>query len=113
MGRKSGSRNLSYSTNKKLEQKDLANKLNITPASVSVIVNQMESEGLLIRISDEKDVRKFNLLLIEKDRSLVSKARNSWSKIQVEITSGFHDCEKATLLRLFLKVKKNLDELTQ
>ena len=43
------------SQNKKLNQKDLANKLNITPASVSVVVNQMESEELLTRISDEKD----------------------------------------------------------
>jgi DNA-binding MarR family transcriptional regulator len=99
--------------NKKLDQKDLANKLNITPASVSVIVNQMESEGLLIRIPDEKDGRKFNLLLTEKGQSLVSKVRNSWSKIQEEITNGFHESEKATLLRLLQKVEKNLDELTR
>jgi DNA-binding MarR family transcriptional regulator len=99
--------------NKKLDQKDLANKLNITPASVSVIVNQMESEGLLIRIPDEKDGRKVNLLLTEKGQSLVSKVRNSWSKIQDEITNGFNESEKATLLRLLQKVEKNLDELTR
>ena len=98
--------------NKKLNQKELANKLNITPASVSVIVNQMESEGLLIRIPDEKDGRKINLLLTEKGQSLVSKVRNSWSKIQDEITNGLHESEKATLLRLLQKVEKNLDELT-
>lgn len=97
--------------NKKLNQKDLANKLNITPASVSIIVHQMESEGLLIIIPDEKDGRQFNLLLTEKGQSLVSKVRNSWSKIQEEITNGLHKSEKATLLRLLHKVEKNLDEL--
>jgi DNA-binding MarR family transcriptional regulator len=97
--------------NKRLNQKDLANKLNITPASVSVIVNQMESEGLLTRIPDEKDGRKFNLLLTEKGQSLVSKVRNSWLTIQDKITNGFTGSEKATLLRLLQKVEKNLDEL--
>jgi DNA-binding MarR family transcriptional regulator len=98
---------------KKLNQKDLANKLNITPASVSVIVHKMESEELLIRIPDEKDGRQFNLLLTEKGRSLVSKVRNSWSKIQEEITDGFDESEKQTLLRLLQKVEKNLDKLTR
>lgn len=99
--------------NKKLNQKELANKLNITPASVSVIVHRMESEGLLVRIPDEKDGRQVNLLLTEKGQSLVSQVRISWSKIQEEITNGFHESEKATLLRLLQKVEKNLDELSR
>ena len=97
--------------NKKLSQKDLANKLNITPASVSVIVHQMESEGLLIRIPDEKDGRQVNLLLTEKGQNLVPKVSNSWSEIQMKITNGLNESEKATLLYLLQKVERNLDEL--
>ena len=97
--------------NKKLSQKDLANKLNITPASVSVIVHQMESEGLLTRIPDEKDGRQVNLLLTEKGQNLVPKVSNSWAKIQEKITNGLHESEKATLLHLLQKIDKNLDEL--
>jgi len=97
--------------NEKLNQKDLANKLNITPASVSVIVHQMESEGLLIRIPNEKDGRQFNLLLTEKGQNLVPKITNSWSRIQQKITNGLHESEKVTLLHLLQKVEKNLDEL--
>jgi DNA-binding MarR family transcriptional regulator len=99
--------------NSKLNQKDLANKLDITPASVSVIVHQMESEGLLLRIPDERDGRQFNLSLTEKGQSLVSAVRNSWSEIQEKITIGLHESEKATLLHLLQKVEKNLDELTK
>jgi DNA-binding MarR family transcriptional regulator len=98
--------------NKKLNQKDLADKLNITPASVSAIVHRMESEGLLVRVPDEKDGRRFNLLLTEKGQSLVPKVGNSWSKLHEEITSGLSESEKATLLCLLQKVEKNLDELT-
>jgi len=97
---------------KGLNQKDLVGKLNITPASVSSIVSQMESEGLLVRIQDEKDGRKFSLSLTEKGQSLVSHVIDSWLKIQEEITKGFTEDEKATFLRLLKQVEQNLDELT-
>lgn len=100
------------SQNKKLSQKDLASKLNITPASISVIVHQMESEGLLTRIPDEKDKRQVNLSLTEKGENLLPKVSNSWSKIQEKITRGLNESEKATLLHLLQKVARNLDELT-
>ncbi len=96
---------------KGLNQKDLASKLNITPASVSSIVNQMEDEGLLVRIQDEKDERKFSLSLTEKGQSRVSYVIDSWLKIQEGITKGLSDEEKATFLHLLKQVKQNLDEL--
>ena len=98
--------------NKKLSQKDLADKLNVTSASVSVIVHQMESEGLLVRIPDERDGRQVNLFLTEKVQNLVPRVKNSLSEIQEKITSGLHENEKATLFHLLQKVEKNLDELT-
>lgn len=96
---------------KGLHQKDLVDKLNITPASVSSLVSQMESEGLLVKVQDEKDARKFNLLLTEKGQSLVSPVIDSWLKIQGEITEGFTEEEKATFLRLLKSVEQNLDKL--
>ena len=97
---------------KGLNQKDLVGKLNITPASVSSIVSQMESEGLLVRVQDKKDGRKFSLSLTEKGQSLVSHVIDSWLKIQEEITKGFTEDEKATFLHLLKQVEQNLDELT-
>jgi DNA-binding MarR family transcriptional regulator len=97
--------------NKRLSQKGLADELNVTPASVSVIVHQMDSEGLLVRIPDERDGRQVNLLLTEKGQNLVPGVKNSWSRIQEKITSGLHEREKETLLHLLQKVEKNLDEL--
>ena len=97
---------------KGLNQKDLVSKLNITPASVSSIVSQMESEGLLVRVQDKKDGRKFSLSLTEKGQSLVSHVIDSWLKIQEEITKGFTEDEKATFLHLLKQVEQNLDELT-
>lgn len=97
---------------KGLNQKELVEKLNITPASVSSLVNQMESEGLLVKVQDEKDARKFSLSLTGKGQSMVSQVIDSWLKIQEEITEGFTNEEKATFLRLLKQVKQNLGKLT-
>jgi DNA-binding MarR family transcriptional regulator len=94
-----------------LSQKDLVDKLGIKPASVSSIVNQMESEGLLIRVQDEKDARKFKLLLTDKGQSLVPDVIRSWQKIQDEVTKGFTDEEKALLIRLLKQMDQNLQGL--
>jgi DNA-binding MarR family transcriptional regulator len=95
----------------RIDQKGLADKLNITPATVSVIVNQMESDGLLTRIQDEKDGRRLNLMLTEKGQSLVSKVKNSWLKIEAKLTEEFQENEKEKLFQLLQKLDKNLDDL--
>lgn len=101
------------SQQKGLHQKDLVNKLNIKPASVSSIVNQMEAEGLLVRVQDKKDGRKFRLELTEKGQSLLSHVTNSWFEIQEDITKGFTEEEKAVFSQLLKQVDKNLDDLSR
>jgi len=98
---------------KGLNQKGLVSKLNITPASVSSIVSQMESQGLLVRVQDEKDGRKFILSLTEKGQNLVSHVIDAWTKIQEETTKGFTENEKAAFFRLLKQLEKNLDRLNE
>jgi DNA-binding MarR family transcriptional regulator len=98
---------------KGLNQKDLVSKLNITPASVSSIVSLMESQGLLVRVQNDKDGRKFNLSLTQKGQNLVPHITDAWTKIQEEITGGFTENEKATFYRLLKQLEKNLDKLNK
>jgi len=98
---------------KGLNQKDLVSKLNITPASVSSIVSQMESQGLLARVQDEKDGRKFILSLTEKGQNRVSQVIDAWTNVQEETTKGFTENEKATFFRLLKQLEKNLDRLNK
>jgi DNA-binding MarR family transcriptional regulator len=98
---------------KGLNQKDLVSKLNITPASVSSIVSLMESQGLLVRVQNDKDGRKFNLSLTQKGQNLLPHITDAWTKIQEEITRGFTENEKATFYRLLKQLEKNLDKLNK
>jgi DNA-binding MarR family transcriptional regulator len=98
---------------KGLNQKDLVSKLNITPASVSSIVSQMESKGLLVKVQDEKDGRRFILSLTEKGQNMVPHVIDAWTKIQEETIKGFTESEKATFVRLLKQLEKNLDRLNK
>lgn len=98
---------------KKLNQKDLVSKLNITPASVSNIVNKMKLQGLLLKVQDEKDGRKFTLSLTEKGQDLVSQVIRAWTKIQKDITNEFTENEKTTFFHLLKQLEKKLDKLNQ
>jgi DNA-binding MarR family transcriptional regulator len=98
---------------KEISQKDLVDKLNITPASVSNIVGQMESQGLLVRVQDEKDRRKFILSLTEKGQNMVPHVIDTWTKIQEETIQGFTESEKTTFFRLLKQLEKNLDRLNK
>jgi DNA-binding MarR family transcriptional regulator len=98
---------------KELNQKDLVNRLNVTPASVSSIVGQMESQGLLVRVQDKKDRRKFILSLTEKGQNMVPHIMDAWTKIQEETIKGFTENEKTTFFRLLKQLEKNLDRLNK
>jgi DNA-binding MarR family transcriptional regulator len=101
------------SQQKEINQKDLVNKLNITPASVSNIVGQMESQGLLVRVQDEKDRRKFILSLTEKGQKMVFHVIDAWTKIQEKTIQGFTESEKTTFFRLLKQLEENLDKLNK
>lgn len=96
-----------------LNQRDLVSKLNITPASVSNIVSLTESQGLLLRVQDEKDGRKFILSLTEEGQNVVPHVIDAWNKIQEETIKGFTEGEKATFFRLLKQLEKNLDRLNK
>jgi DNA-binding MarR family transcriptional regulator len=73
----------------------------------------MESQGLIERVQDEKDGRRFILSLTEKGQNMVFSVVDAWTKIQEETTEGFTENEKAILFRLLKKLENNLDRLNQ
>jgi DNA-binding MarR family transcriptional regulator len=54
-----------------LSQKDIADRLEITPAAVSTAIREMETMGLLQRQPDEEDARQMRLFLCPHGREVV------------------------------------------
>lgn len=91
-----------------ITQKELAKKIKIEPASVSVIVRRMEKAGLVERRKDLKDLRIFRVYLTKKSRDILEKVEEEMRVVQQKCFQGFIPEEKLLLRRFFIQMSKNL-----
>ncbi len=98
------------SHNPNATQKEIADSLNISPASVAVSVKRLEKSGLISRETDKADARRNNLSLTEKGAELDSFARQSFSSVDSAKISGLSDDEISFMLSVIKKMTDNLTE---
>src|SRR5699024_7101506 len=91
-------------------QKDLADKLNLAPATITVMLNRMEKAGLVERRQDPEDLRISRVYLTDKGRDLSNKSNQVMKKVEKETFGNFTREEKIMLRRLFLQMKENLQK---
>lgn len=91
-----------------ITQKELAQKIKIEPASVSVIVRRMEKAGLVERRKDLKDLRISRVYLTKKSRDILEKVEEEMRVVQQKCFQGFIPEEKLLLRRFFIQMSKNL-----
>lgn len=96
------------SKNPNATQKEIADSLNISPASVAVSVKRMEKTGIISRETDKDDARRNNLSLTEKGRELEKYARQTFSGVDSAKISGFTEEEIHLMLSLIQKMNDNL-----
>jgi DNA-binding MarR family transcriptional regulator len=91
-------------------QTELANKINISPATVTVMLNHMEKEGLIKRSQDPDDQRVLRVYLTEKGKSLCRKVKETLGIVNSECFSNFTEKELLLLRRFFIQMHDNLKE---
>lgn len=96
------------SKNPNATQKDIADSLGISPASVAVSVKRMEKAGVISRQTDKDDARRNNLSLTKKGRELDEFARQTFSEVDSAKISGFTEEEIQLMLSLIKKMNDNL-----
>lgn len=89
-------------------QKDLANKLNIKPATVTVMLRRMEKAGLLKRKADDIDQRISRVYITEKGKEVCEEVKEIMKIINSECFSNFTAEEEILLRRLLMQVRDNL-----
>ena len=89
---------------KPISQKDLANILNIRPASLSELLSKLEQKNLIIRTPSEKDKRKILVSLSEKGLAQVKKSKEGQHKFHSEILSSLSEEEKLQFYNILLKI---------
>ena len=91
-------------------QKDIEKEFDITRSTASKVIDLMEQKGLVERKTVPQDARLRKLVLTEKSRQLVSLINLDKQNLEKALIKGFSEEEKATLVRLILKMRTNLEE---
>jgi DNA-binding MarR family transcriptional regulator len=91
-----------------ITQSELADKLEITRATMTNLLNRMESSGLITRSQDQSDSRYSRIYLTDHGRSTLNKARDLAGKMDATAFAGF-SLEEQTKMKSFLdRIHQNL-----
>lgn len=96
------------SCNGKLSQRELAERIGITPPSMTVALRKMETRGYIEKEPDEKDQRIIRILLTEKGESCVDDIRTVMDEMEAVLYQNMTQEEKMLLRRLLLQMQENL-----
>ena len=89
-------------------QRELADFLNIKPASVTDVLQRMEKNGLVERKRGENDLRTMHVSITEKGKEKSSEFLLKERDLDDLFFKGFEENEKEVFLRLFAKMTENL-----
>ncbi len=89
-------------------QLELVRKTHLKAPTVSVTLRRLEEEGMVVRRTDEMDMRVTRVYLSEKGRA---HNRGVWDRlrsIDAELMQGFSEEESATLLQFLERMRDNI-----
>ena len=91
-----------------VSQKELAEKMRITPPSITVMIRKMEAEELIEKHQDEKDQRIARIYITDKGRKIAENMDDALHQLEKEASANMSEQEIMLLHRLLLQMKENL-----
>jgi len=98
-------------SNQECTQKELADVLMVTPASVTVSVRRMEKAGYITRRSDSSDLRCNRLCLTEKGKKCADMCKEALDSINRSAYAGLSDEEKSNAERVLVKMIQSMKQV--
>lgn len=89
-------------------QKELSDKLNLKPATITVMLKRMEKEKLVVRRQDDEDQRVSRVYITEKGKEVFEKTNKVMKDIEKICFQNFTVEEKVILRRLLMQMRDNL-----
>ena len=90
-------------------QKELADSLHISPASVATSIKRLEKSGFVKRSTDKEDVRKNRLSLTQGGLKTLTDFRSICDETDKEMFKGFSDEECELLCNYLQRLYNNLN----
>jgi DNA-binding MarR family transcriptional regulator len=92
-----------------LPNSELAEFLEITPATLTNKVKRMEKNGLVVRRRDPEDERVSHVYMTDKGRGIMDELHRATVEMEDVILAGFTDAEISELRSQLLRVVKNIE----
>lgn len=89
-------------------QKEIADQLHVTPASLAMSLKRLQKAGFLDRHTDSKDTRINKIYLTAKGLEVIEACRSQMVWIDQEMMTGFSDQEKDQLADYLNRIHINL-----
>jgi DNA-binding MarR family transcriptional regulator len=96
-----------------ISQQELSDRLLLTKGNICVIVQKMESSGLIERRSDATDQRFHRLYLTDRARRLMARVMPGHHDLLARMLAGLSMQEQKTLLELLSRIDNSLDEILE
>ena len=88
-----------------LNQRELAEKTRVTPATMSGTLKRMERAGLIVRTADENDARVSRVRLTEEGYAQCGSAHKGFDRACRQMLEGLSDEEMETLSTLLSRIR--------
>jgi DNA-binding MarR family transcriptional regulator len=93
----------------RLSQGQLAERLGVEQATISIMIRRMEKCRLVERCSDKEDARVTRVCLAEKGRKLEKPVLQMWREQEQQMLRGLKARERQALRKLLARVRLNLE----
>ena len=92
-----------------LSQKELAEKLGISPSAVATALKRIEKEEFVTRSATDEDNRRNEIHITEKGQAKIRECHGIFEAIDRATFEGFTEEELATLISFLERIDRNLD----
>ena len=92
----------------KMSQRQLAEKIGITPPSMTVALRKLEDQGLILKKPDAKDQRVIQIQLSDRGRECIEELKHVLTGMEDIVYHGISPEERMLLRRLLMEMSQNL-----
>jgi DNA-binding MarR family transcriptional regulator len=90
---------------------ELANRMQVSPATVTNMLKRMEKAGFVERRPDAEDQRVSRVYLADAGREIRGRVDRHWQEVEAQVFGTFSEQESETLRELLTRVQQELVRL--
>lgn len=96
-----------------VSQRDLAERMNVTPAAVAVTLKKLEKSGIIVKTISEKDNRYNEVTITEKGKQIVGDSRKVFRSTDQQMFKGFEEEDLRILGGYLDRIIENLTPMVE